>query len=524
MNIGRGAPWGVRAHLSIVVACFFGLRAVLWATGLRFHDHLVGQLQLIDEPILEANPFAAFTQVNIQPPLWNFYVGAVRAWSPLPAALTFQLVWIAASLATVLMLWDLLGRLGARRWQATVAVVLVGSNPLLISSESFLRYETAVTFLVTASVFSFARFVAAPGIGRFVPFCVVLLIGVSTRTLLHPLWLIGGLALALVVARRAGTLSLRLVAPAVLVVALVVANLAFLNVRFGNVGYSSYVGVNLKRIAVTTLPAATLTRLQRQGTLSELASVKPYEQYGVYERRRPALATCVPATGTSALAALRKTTGEPNLNALCFEPIYRQAFDDSIAAIRAEPGNYLKSVAQGAAVFASWPAAFDHPSADSFAVLETLYKPILGPIHVSYDVGGTAPQTATAFMVGGLDRLPVLVTMAAALVLALWRGAVSGWRTLRRRSGPGDEIRVWIGFTVAVVAVASVAFDFYENARFRLALDPILLGPLFVVVTSAVRWFVLEIGARRSAADTTGADEPPTEFNSGASGACRPPR
>ncbi|HET8931450.1 MAG TPA: hypothetical protein VFN21_12395, partial [Acidimicrobiales bacterium] len=310
------------------------------------------------------------------------------------------------------------------------------------------------------------------------------------------------------VAKRAGAATLRLIWPAALAVALVVGNLAYLNVRFGNTAYSSYVGVNLKRIAVTTLPESTLHRLQQQGTLSELASVKPYEQYVMYERQRPSLAACVPADDTPALAALRKSTGEPNLDALCFGPIYSQAFDDSIAAIRAEPGNYLKSVGQGAVIFASWPAPFDDPSTDSFDVLEALYKPILGPVHVSYDVGGTTPQETTAFMAGGLDRLPVLVTIVGALVLALWRGAASGWRTVRRRTRPGDEIRTWIGFTVAAVAVASVAFDFYENARFRLALDPILLGPLFVAVTSVLRWAWLEGRAKAATRGATDAARP----------------
>ncbi len=521
MSIGRGAPWGERAHLSIVVACFFGLRAVLWATGLRFHDHLVGQLQLIDEPILEANPFVAFTQLNIQPPLWNFYVGAVRAWSPLPAALTFQIVWVAADLATALMLWDVLCRLGARRWQATVATVLVASNPLLVSSESFLRYETAVTFLVTASVFTFARYVTVPSLRRFALFCVVLFVGVSTRTLLHPLWLLGGLVIGIVVAKRAGALSLRLLWPAALIIALVIGNLAYLDVRFGNTGYSSYAGVNLERIAVTTLPDATLERLQRDGTLSDFASLKPYSRYAEYERRRPSLAHCDPAGHGSALTALRKSTGEPNLNALCFDAIYRQAFDDSVAAIRAEPGNYLRSIGQAAVLFSSWPAPFDHPSAGSFEALETLYKPILGPVHVSHDVGDGDPQPTTAFLVGGLDRLPLLVTVVGALVFALWRGVASTWRLVRRRRRPGDEIRTWIGFTVVAVGLASIAFDFYENARFRLALDPILLGPLFVAATSVVRWAALGIRTRVSAQNPVGAGRDAGSVSSDAAGASR---
>lgn len=512
---------GVGRHLSWVLACFFGLRVVLWSTGLRFHDHLTGQLQLIDEPILTANPFVAFTQVNIQPPLWNFYVGAVRAWSPLPAALTFQIVWVAADLATVLMLWNVLCWLGARRWQATVATMLVASNPLFISSESFLRYETAVTFLVTASVFTFARYVTAPSLRRFALFCAVLFIGVSTRTLLHPLWLLGGLAFGIIVAKRAGALSLRLVWPAALTIALVIGNLAYLNVRFGNTGYSSYVGMNLERIAVTTLPAGTLERLQREGSLSDLASQKPYSPYAKYERLRPSLAHCEPAEHTSALAALRKSTGEPNLNALCFDPIYRQAFDDSVAAIRAEPGNYLRSIGQAAVLYASWPAPFDHPSAGSFEALETLYKPILGPVHVSHDVGAGDPQGTTAFLLSGLDRLPLLVTVVGALVLALWRGATAAWRVARRRHRPGDETLAWIGFTVAAVGFASVAFDFYENARFRLALDPILLGPLVVAVTSVVRWAALEIRTRVWVRSPAGATGEPASLNPDASDVSR---
>jgi len=499
VDIGPPEPARIRRHLSIVVVGFFGLRAALWATGLRFEDHLKGQLQLLDEKVLTANPFVAFTQLNIQPPLWNFYVGAVRAWSPLPAAATFQIVWVAADLATVLMLWDLLVRLGARRWQATVATVLVASNPLLVSSESFLRYETAVTFLVTASVFAFARFVEVPSARRCALFCGVLFLGVSTRALLHPLWLVGGVTFAFVIARRAGAFSLRLLAPAAFVIVLVAGNLVYLHVRFGNSSYSSYFGMNLERIAVTTLPQDTLDRLQADGTLSDLADVKPYVYYEDYAARRPALARCRPGTTDPALALPRKSSGEANLNYVCYLGVYRVALDDSFAAIRAEPGNYARSVAQSAVIFASWPAPFDQPSADSFDWLEKAYKPFLLPVHVQYDVGGSDPQRITAYMVGGLERLPVLLTVVGALVLALWRGVASGWRLLRDRTAPGDEIRAWLAITVAFVALAGIAFDFYENARFRQALDPIILGPLFVWMLAIAERIVRRLRSRVAA-------------------------
>lgn len=499
------APRGARLHLAVVTGCFFGLRALLWATGLRFEDHLTGQLQLLDEKVLTADPFAAFTQNSIQPPLWNFYVGAVRAWSPLPAALSFQLVWVAADLATVTMLWWLLTRLGARRWQATVAAVLVAVNPLLVSSESFLRYETAVTFLVTASVYTFARYVDAPGVRRFAMFSVVLMIGVGTRTLLQPLWLLGGLALGIAVAHRAGKSTLRFLWPAAVVLMVVVADLVFVGVRFGNVGFSSYAGVNLKRVAVTTLPQDTLERLQREGKLSALAAIKPYSVYEVYARADGDLGHCIPTRTGSAAGVPRKSTGEANLNYLCFRRVYDQAFDDAVAAIRAEPGNYLKSVGQATVVFVSWPAPFDRPRSDAFRRWESLYKPVLVPLGVHFDVGGSRPQPTTAFMVAGMNELPVLVTMAAALGYTLWRSCAAAWRiAARRRRGPVDTTWLWIGYTVVSVTLAGVTLDFYENARFRQALDPILLGSLVVAVAEATRSVVLRVVPGRAEVDRAG--------------------
>lgn len=505
-DTGSDATRAARWHLAWVAGAFLGLRAVLWATGVRFGDRLIGQLQLLDEDVLEADPLSAFTQNHIQPPLWNFTVGAVRAWSPFPAAVTFQVIWVLLGAATAFMLWDVLTRLGARRWQATVATVLVMSNPLVVSSESFLRYETPVTFLVTASVFIFARFAADPTLRRACLFAAVLLVGVATRTMLHPVWVLGGLVAMVLVTRRARRPVAPVLVPVAVVVLLIAGHQAFVHHRFGTTGPSSYSGVNLKRIAVTTLSQDTLERLQADGTLSPLASIKPYEQFERYVERDPSLAGCDPTGLGPALAEPRKGTGEANLNHVCFLPVYRQAFRDATAAIRAEPGNYVASVGRATAIFLSRPAAFDEIDTDAFAVLEAVYAPLLLPVHVDYDVGGGQPQQATGFMARGLDQLPFQVTMAVAVGLALWRGGRARWRIFRGRGDQRDPIEAWIGFTVLSVAVVGVAFDFYENARFRQALDPLLLGPLFVVVTTGIRSLVLRV--RHRSGDVVGVSGP----------------
>lgn len=473
-------------HLGIVIVGFFVLRVVLWIDGLRFQDRLIGQLQLIDEPLLRDDPFRAFTSLHIQPPLWNFLVGSVRAWSPFPDAITFQVLWTAASLATATMLWKILTGSGARSWQATVATVLVASSPIVIQNESMLRYETPVTLLVTGSVYAFMRFVAMPSPGRLCVFGGVVLAGVLTRSLLQPLWMVGGLVLALVLVRRRGSVTSRHVLVALVPIVLVAGDLVFLHARFGTVGYSSYLGENLERIAVTTLPAGQLRRLQADGTLSESASIKPYSPYSVYAE---SLGPCRSDSRDPALSDVTKSTGEPNLNALCFVPVYRQAMRDSVAAIRADPGNYVGAVGQAAIAFAGRAGIDVPPDTTAFRILNDAYTPLFLPLHVGYRFGGDDPQPVAGFLRAGMSRFPLLLTAAVAIVFALGRAAVSTVRLLRKEleSGDSDLLRLWIGFTVLSVTVVGIGFDFYENARFREALDPLLFGPLFVAVGELAR-------------------------------------
>lgn len=471
-----------RFHVGLVVAAFFALRTLLWATGLRFQDHLVGQLQLIDEPLLRDDPFRAFTSLHTQPPLWNFFVGSVRRWSPLPDAFTFQLVWLVVDLATVLMLWAILRRLGARRWQATVASILVASNPLFVLAGSTLRYEPAVTFIVTASVYTFARFTSTGRSRFFVAFVVLLGVGVGTRTLLQIFWLIGGIVAIILVARRLGRLRPRLIAAAFAVACLIGVDLVFVHHRFDTWGYSSHAGSNLKRIAITTLPADRLDELIGNGTVSPNARIKPFSPYDDYD---PPESRCTPTRTDPALARATKSTGEPNLNYECFLPLYRQDLSDSLAAIRAEPWNYAQRVGQATVLFASWPIGFDDTETRSFDVLVQLYRPLLLPVYVDHSFGGDDPQGVARVFGNGLGDLPLLLTVVAGLGLGLGRGIVAAWRIIGRHGHRADAIQVWIGFTIAVVVVTGVPFDIYENARFRQAIDPIVLGPMFVAVLAA---------------------------------------
>ena len=269
-----------------------------------------------------------------------------------------------------------------------------------------------------------------------------------------------------------------------LAIVLIAGQLTYLHQRFGNVGYSSFVGENLKRIAVTTLPEHQLHELERAGKVSDLASVKPFSPYSSSAH---ALPPCHVASSDPALAAPRKSDGEVNLNFLCFRPAHRAALDDSFAAMRAYPGNYLTAVGRSTLLFSSWPVAFDEPRARSYHWLVSAYRPMLLPVHVSYDIGGADPQGLALIFRSGLGRLPLLLTMAIGLLLVLWKGAAASWHIVRGRITDRRLMLAWIGFTVVSVCAVGILFDFYENARFRECLDPIVLGMLIVSVSEVLR-------------------------------------
>ena len=69
-------------------------------------------------------------------------------------------------------------------------------------------------------------------------------------------------------------------------------------------------------------------------------------------------------------------------------------------------------------------------------------------------------------------------------------GAVATFRVLRRRGSPADVAMAVLGGTVLFVFVVSVGTEFGENARFRVLVDPVVIGITAAAITDGIRRLV----------------------------------
>ena len=488
-----------RLHLAIVVGAFLSSRLILWTGGVRFTVPYLGQDQLLDLDVLRADPFQAFTHNHIQPPLWNFFVGAVLRWSPIQPNTTFHVLFLVADLAMVIALWHLLSGLGARSWVATVASILVAWNPIVIGNENVLHYETLVTAVLVLSALTCLRYVRNPSPARLAGFSCCLVVGVLTRATLNPAWLVGGLAIVLLAKlpreRRPAYLG---VASIALVV--VTSLLVHRAVTYESVGFSSYWPMNLERITALTFPPEETRKLIAEGRVSPAAAQGPFAQYKFYAKYFP---PCHPHTGSKALDEFTKRDGQTNLNNVCYLKVDKQARSDAIHIIRANPKRYLYEISRSAILYVSVGTDSSQPGT-RLAPWASAYDPLLVPIHVHYSFGSGLSSLQRDAYERYFSSDPISITLVSSVLLCLVYAARGFRRWLGHRADYVDITRIFIGFTLVMITIPSVMFDTLENARYRASLDPILLGPVCVFILEAAvvgfarlnRWFT----ARRTGA------------------------
>ncbi|MCU1453917.1 MAG: hypothetical protein JWN46_2063 [Acidimicrobiales bacterium] len=464
----------------LVAAVFLVVRVIIWTSGGRFSTLYLGvQPQLLDPAQLRAHPLRAALSTHIQPPLYNFFVGAVLRWSPLSARTSFGLLWGACGLAIVLALHDFLRELGARPAVALIATLVVLLDPYLVALEHSLSYDYPVAAMLVVAVWSVARYGSTGAVRWYLAFAVTVTAIVLSRALFHPLWLALVLALPLLV--RPPTANVRRPAAiGALGLALVLAFMVSNQLRFGSFGLSSFLGMNLQASVISPMPPDQVRRLVADGTLSPLSQVRQFSGYQKYE---PIAGPCRAHTdhpGQPILADPQKSTGFSNFNAECYLPIYRQLQTDALAAIKADPGRYVRNRGTGIALFFSSPADTRHQGAAMNALTDVYDVALLPVDHVVHMEHWQTTLGGFPFL-----RLKISLLLAAAFVIVAIRG-VGAVRRLVRRRDPTAVAEVFVWLSVLWVAVVGTTVELGENARFRATLDPLLLGLLVVAVAAGV--------------------------------------
>jgi hypothetical protein len=468
----------------VVVAVYLVVRVAYWATGGGFTTAaLRTSWQLLDLHRLTADPFGSVALLHIQPPAFNLFVGVVERWSPVSAAFTYQVLYLACGLVLVVTLRALLIELGCSDVAATVGTVVVALDPVLLSYENTVTYELPVATLLVVSGWCCARYARTRSTGHLVGFVAAITAAALTRALLHPVWLVAMVVLVVVAVRpRTGWKAIGAAAaiPVVLVGGWMLKN----EVLFGEPTMSSILGGNLARGVIAPMPRTAVDRLVRDGTITPAARVRAFSAYSSYQ---PEIGPCHTHWTPTVVRSLTKDDGISNFNSVCFLRVYRQEQHNALVLLRERPGDYLGTR------YAPFSIHFFHDLAPdryhdntTLRVLSDVWNPVLLRLGVTVHDGGW-----TNNLIPGAPppTIPMSVTLVLATAFVLGLGAAAGIRLVRHRARPGDLARTYLAVTVAFVALVSIATEYGENGRFRFLVDPIVIGwAVAQVVTDVGAW------------------------------------
>lgn len=447
-----------------------------WASGMRFSTaYLDFGWQMLPTKVLVDHPFRSTWYLHIQPPWWNLFVGLVLRVSPFPDAITLQVVIAVLGGALVWVLADIAYRVSRRPVVAVVIALVAACHPDLWSNLLEPRYEVAVSLLVAAIAWIALR---RPLTDRRAVIGIVAAAVTLTmiRALFHPVW---SVVIVGAVLWRCGAVTRRRSLAAVLgLVALPALVMVKNGVLFDRFSLSSWTGMNLLRSVAPMVDPDDLARLAADGTVSGVATLRPFETLEAYAAVVP---PCTPAHSDPALTRLDRTeAGEwTNFNHECFLPIYAQAGRDARALARARPGAWARGRVESIESLASWNF---RPSLSP--------SPVVRAAGVAYRALDLAvPGTLTTHALG--PPIDVKTPHATVVTLACFAVALSplAWWWRRRRGRPLDPLlaaTLWLtSLTACWVLVSGVVGELGEQARFRSHIQSLCL---VLTVSLAVRY------------------------------------
>ena len=238
-------------------------------------------------------------------------------------------------------------------------------------------------------------------------------------------------------------------------------------------GPSTWLGMNLARIATAAMPPEELARLHRQGELSETAGVPPFSPL---ERYGEAFFASPRYPDVAALANRTKSTGSVNYNHEAYIEISGAYADDSLWIISHRPSIYLHGVAKAWYNYFKPQTEISHVSVNSDRLrgyVAACARVLYGRLPFTFDYGGEAKPIYLFSTVG----IPLLILFALV-------------RIRRQRADPASRlVLAFMALTVIYVALVGNAFEVWENQRFRFYTDP-FLAVLFAMAAdrAARRW------------------------------------
>ena len=301
------------------------------------------------------------------------------------------------------------------------------------------------------------------GVLAFTVFAAVVLL----RTAFHPAWLILLAGITLLMGRAMLRKTVLVAAiPCLVVGALLVKNA----MMFGAPGFSSWLGSNMARMTVETLPADMRAHMLKSGKLSPLSSIDVFEK----PERYIELLGAAPPTGIVVMDQMKKQVGGfPNYNAEVFLRVNPVLAKDSKQALLAYPQGFLKRVGTAFYHFNRPPSEFKGLESNVVRIAQEdrLYNLLVqGQPAAAWGLSDDPARPTSPLLQMGIVKLLFFFAAIVACVHFGWR-AVSA---RRRPLSPTECVLVCLAVTVAYAMLITNVLDVWENNRARYMIDPLM--------------------------------------------------
>ena len=159
--------------------------------------------QYLDPLLLENDLLKSLLYLHSQPPLFNFFLGAILKVSPIPA-ISYEILFKTAGLLIPLLFYGILSSLGINSLVSLMATIIFMLNPTLILYENLLYYTHVVALFVLLSIFFLLNWSIKKRFVYLFLFWTSLLCLGMIRSLFHPVFFLITAVILSLYLRRAG--------------------------------------------------------------------------------------------------------------------------------------------------------------------------------------------------------------------------------------------------------------------------------------------------------------------------------
>jgi len=471
-----------RTLYALLAIVFAMSRLGYYLHGVRFDARpVLHYYQFVDPELLKNRLFESLFYLQVQPPGWNLYIGAVLKFFPRAYPAVFHILYLVLGLEICWATYYLMRTCGVGRWLAFILASWFIVSPGVVLFENYLLYEYLVAFLLLMAAVALVRFAQGERAIWIILFFASLLALVFVRNFFHLVYFAAIAAgLAFLYPRRRRLVLLCAALPLALILGLYAKNWMLV----GSFSGSTWIGMNMDVITLHQLTGEESKNFVQRGLISPAALLDVGSPIELYQRyiKMPA------RTGIPVLDDCVTSTGATNFNCMAYLQVEGIYTKDGMVLLRNYPVVYLRSIE--AAWFTYFLPAGDFPFFDLNAAkihaLDRLWNiAFFGQLKEASDRKDLRRMAAQ----GARGSLVLYAGIFLVLGLpAIWLWGVFYLVTGVRRKTIDKTTAILLGFLLLNIAYVTVIANFlssFENSRYRFPLDAFYVVLFGIFLTKA---------------------------------------